>query len=277
MKLWVDADPLIYQAAYVAEYNIWSVGDQHFKYKKEAEEYKIRTGLLEVELGKTPVLEDISLAISAMKNSIRGVIDQCVNVYPGISEYTLVISGVSNYRNKISANYKVGRVKPTYYAELRNKILNWGAIVQEQLEADDLIAVLHTKEYKKDKASSVIATIDKDLYILPGLHYDWRRKEAKDVTPEYAQRWFFRQLLHGDRTDTIKGIHRVGKETAKAFIDSLAGKYAEEKLEAIVGLWKDKEPLTYAYRLQENWKLLDIGGYYSPYLKKLKEILAYVA
>lgn len=62
----------------------------------------------------------------------------------------------------------------------------------------------------------VIATRDKDMRMLPGLHLNWDIYELVEVRPDvfgvehggklYGNRWFWTQMLWGDAADNIPGL-----------------------------------------------------------------------
>lgn len=69
--------------------------------------------------------------------------------------------------------------------------------------------------------STIICSLDKDLKMVPGQHFEWSRtikgKEIPSkrifVTEVDGWRWFFKQLLMGDSTDNILGLFGVGKKS----------------------------------------------------------------
>ena len=69
------------------------------------------------------------------------------------------------------------------------------------------------------KNTTVICTIDKDLDMIAGEHYNWRKGERYVVDQPHADLFFMKQLLEGDRTDNIQGIPRYGPKKAQAVID----------------------------------------------------------
>ncbi len=66
---------------------------------------------------------------------------------------------------------------------------------------------------------TVIASNDKDLDITPGKHFHWavgkqQTKPVYTVTELEGMRWFFKQLLMGDKsTDNILGLFGVGPKS----------------------------------------------------------------
>jgi 5'-3' exonuclease len=90
-------------------------------------------------------------------------------------------------------------------------VAEWGAIVSAGCEADDLMGI---KQFSNPDKSTVICTIDKDLKMIPGYHYNFVKGEFNDVKLKEANRFFFRQVLTGDATDNIPGIPGVGDKTA---------------------------------------------------------------
>ena len=92
-------------------------------------------------------------------------------------------------------------------------------------EADDQLAIDQYDDYYKtwgaapedisySGLSTIICTIDKDLKMIPGLHYNWNTDEKLFVTEIEGLRWFYTQCLTGDMTDNIKGLHGVGAKSA---------------------------------------------------------------
>ena len=77
---------------------------------------------------------------------------------------------------------------------------HWGAISVPNLEADDLVGMWHRED-------TVCVGIDKDLLTVPGLHWNYKHKEYEEVTEEKALWYFYMQMLTGDTSDNIKGLH----------------------------------------------------------------------
>ena len=125
-------------------------------------------------------------------------------------EYKLFLSGKNNFRKEIYPEYKANRKqpKPKHLEACRRYLLeHWEASLVDGYEADDALGMNQTPE-------TVICSLDKDLKMIPGVHYDFVKKELSVVTPEAAMRTFYTQLLTGDSGDNIKGCPGIGKVKA---------------------------------------------------------------
>lgn len=125
--------------------------------------------------------------------------------------YQGYLTGHSNFRNEvaITAPYKGNRTapKPKHLGIIREYLISaWGFTVSDNQEADDDIAIEHTAQNNE----TIIASIDKDFFQLPGKHWNFVKKSMKEVTPEEALLNFYIQILTGDRVDNIQGIRGVG-------------------------------------------------------------------
>ena len=135
---------------------------------------------------------------------------------PFANKAELYISGNGNFRNDIAVTkpYKGNRVdapKPQYYNEIREYLINVkGAIPTDGIEPDDMQGI---RQYEL-KGKSCIVSIDKDMKMIKGWHYNFVKQEAFFVDGASADRWFFTQLLTGDPTDNIQGVPKIGPKTA---------------------------------------------------------------
>ena len=121
--------------------------------------------------------------------------------------YKIFLTGKGNFRFKIRDDYKANRskvAKPVHYQMIRDYLVErYSAQVVDGMEADDALALQQTDD-------TAIATIDKDLLMVAGRHYNYVNKEWKTVTPEDGIRFFYRQMLTGYRVDNITGIKGIG-------------------------------------------------------------------
>ena len=151
---------------------------------------------------------------------------------PDGGEYFCFLTGSGNYREAIAtiAPYKGNRKtdKPTHFYEIREYLVNkHGALVVDGAEADDAIGIMQTRLTEKG-IESCICSIDKDLDMIAGWHYNWKRDEKYFVRPMDAELFFYKQLLMGDSTDNIKGIPNVGDKKASKLITTIIEECAED-------------------------------------------------
>ena len=92
--------------------------------------------------------------------------------------------------------------------------------IWEAREADDGIAICAYHAASRGK-QIVIATADKDMRMLPGLHMSWVSQAIVADVPlhcydligdddkQYGYKWLLLQLLHGDTADNIPGLEKI--------------------------------------------------------------------
>jgi DNA polymerase-1 len=127
-----------------------------------------------------------------------------------------------------------GSRRPANWAGLR-RYLEAGRAGQVQIsttaEADDLFAYHAVQDY-----TIAIATQDKDMRMVPGLHVTWDRQRlfylptGRYSNPmhdekQYGQRWFWEQMLQGDTADNIPGLpllrgKKCGEVSARKFVST---------------------------------------------------------
>ena len=166
--------------------------------------------------------------------ALKSARSSCEQVMYAVNAESIVIylTGSGNFRSEIADDYKGNRKsseKPRHWLEIKEYMLeSMGAILIEGEEADDALG------YGAVQEGHGIATLDKDLDGVPGWHYNWRRKEIYMVSPEDADRFFYKQMLTGDSTDNIPGLYRrTGRKVSKKMyepfdeMDSPAEMYAQ--------------------------------------------------
>lgn len=162
-------------------------------------------------------LDYLEWALHLVDNQMQAIID----MFNGDGKLWLYLSGKNNFRFDIATikPYKGNRdpsKKPKYYDQLRDYMVQeWGAVMTDGIEADD---ALGTHQFSKKDKSTVICTIDKDLNMIPGFHFNFVKGEFYDVKMADANMFFLRQLLTGDSTDNIPGIRGVAEKTSRKLI-----------------------------------------------------------
>jgi len=137
--------------------------------------------------------------------------------------------------------------RPTYEKQVKEYLIKyWNTIFVEGQEADDALGIAQTEATKglgeSLPHSTIIVSVDKDLKMITGWHQD---VTAMDCDPEFvdpitANRNFYAQLIKGDRTDTIPGIHGMGDVKAAKVVAELDT--IEEMWSAVREVYTNKVP-----------------------------------
>ena len=131
------------------------------------------------------------------------------------SDYRMFLTdSKGNFRVKIYPEYKANRVqeRPKHYNALRDYLINFErAEIALGQEADDLLGIEQT-------SNTIIASIDKDLDMIPGKHYNFVKDLHYEVSNAEGKHKFWCQMLTGDNTDNIPGIRGIGPAKAKRIL-----------------------------------------------------------
>jgi len=144
------------------------------------------------------------------------------------------IKGIDNFRYAVSADYK-GNRKNNIEPEVKDRIdmlyeySKDFCVESDQAEADDYCGVAAQLAIDANE-TYVVCHIDKDLDMIPGWHYNFRKKEFYNVTPEEGHYHLMKQVLTGDATDNIQGIKGLGPKTAEKILSNVAYEYMFDKV-----------------------------------------------
>jgi len=172
------------------------------------------------------------------KNRLTEFLHKIVYIDLKADDYEAYITGKTNFRFGVAKTkpYKGNRAKmekPKHYEALREHLLTLGAVVSDNCEADDLVAIRATQ------FEFVIVGQDKDLMQIKGWHYNPVKEEFKQVSEEEANKSFWTQMLTGDVSDNIPGLAKVGPvKAAKTLKDCVS---YDDMAKAAWELYKDKE------------------------------------
>jgi len=130
------------------------------------------------------------------------------------------LTGKGNFRNEIAvtAPYKGTRIaeKPYHFQLLREYMEKaWGFEVVDGMEADDALGI---EAYRNEPDETIIVSIDKDLNMIRGHHYNFLKNEKYYVTEEEGIRNFYLQILTGDKVDNIIGLQGIGPVKSKKLL-----------------------------------------------------------
>jgi len=170
--------------------------------------------------------EPEEIAVLRIENMMRDILRESES-----DEYRCFLTGKGNYRYDIYPEYKANRKdkpKPVHLQACRDYLVEtWNAVISEGCEADDLIGIAATD--CEDSLGFVICSIDKDLKMIAGNHFNFVTKERVFVTPLDGLRSFYKQLILGDVSDNIPGYDGKARQKWPKFmqhhhdmIDSLA-------------------------------------------------------
>ena len=228
MHVHLDADLLVYRCGFAAEKQQWIVcdpaGDLEATYTTQREAKRTAEDLgpmYYVDKG-----ERIAEPVENALHNVRLMVDQ-IMLDLGVTEdeITLYLSGSTNYREGVATlkPYKGNRDeshKPVHGPAIREYMKKHYTVnVSEDEEADDVVGYSHYAMWLRDPDSTIIATVDKDIDMIPGLHYNFIKEESYNMTPEASDRFFWKQLLMGDSTDNIPGIPGCGPAKAEKLLD----------------------------------------------------------
>lgn len=171
-------------------------------------------------------------------HSVKLLLERCMS-RTAATERQIYLTGSGNYREKLAVTkpYKGNRDpsnKPTWYKEIKEYLINvHDAKVVDGMEADDAMGI---EQMSSPPESSVICSIDKDMNMIPGLHYNWRKDIEYTVRDEDALLFFYTQLLTGDRTDNIQGVPGIGAKRADKILRPCKSEF--EMFEAVYAAYR---------------------------------------
>lgn len=251
MKLLIDGDLLLYTCGFAIEGNHYVSSDDvmHHKYRdalRHCEENNLDPDWI-VNIGRS--IEPVHHGLHLMKKAIT----RCQDKYPEATTKLFVSAKDSkNYRREISTEtvYKGNRTagKPYHFDAMREYLINkYSAEEVDGIEVDDALGIA------QDKATNttVICSLDKDMLMIPGKHYNWRKDLERDISQLEGLKNFYTQLLTGDRTDNIKGLEGIGPKKAAKLLAKATTE--EEAFEVVYSMYEQYGDLS---RLLERGKLL---------------------
>lgn len=154
---------------------------------------------------------------------IEEILEGVTGWFTSETPYEVFITGKGNFRYDVAvtAPYKGNRTnleKPEWLSSVRDGLRDrWGAITSVDEEADDLLAIRATE---LGPEGFVLASTDKDMLQIPGEHYNITKKEKTTVSPWEGLKFFYSQIITGDRADNIIGIMGIGpKKVEKILAD----------------------------------------------------------
>lgn len=159
--------------------------------------------------------EDLNIALWQTDQMIERIV-----LETNASDYKCFITGSENFRYTINPEYKANRKdarRPKWLQEIREHVvLRHNASISNGREADDDLGIAQCAA-KPD--TTVIASIDKDLLMIPGQHYNFVKGIHKTVSEFEGKQWLYYQLVMGDRADNIFGYDGKCRDKVPKFLE----------------------------------------------------------
>lgn len=229
MKALIDGDIIQYRCGFASDKVEYECPDGvKWKYKKEAVEHCKNKGLHTSDIERHESYEPVEHCLHSVKKTIEGIMHSV-----DATEKTIFMTGKANFRDELYDKYKANRDrtrKPHWFNEIGEYLVQvHHADVVTGVEADDAMGWAQWKEIMNhtslDDTETVICTLDKDLNMIPGWHYNWVVDDGKGMmycTDENdALMYFIMQWLTGDPADNIPGLPKVGVKTAQKIMGPL--------------------------------------------------------
>lgn len=222
-KLLVDGDVLIYRAGFAVEKTEYMVelkdATTRSLFMKCVDAADAKKNMLPGSVTwsrKEVEPEDKALLLADL--IIRDIQDR----YPEHKLEIWLSPSVGNFREQIAtrAKYKGNRdgaQRPTHFKAIRQHLIDkWAAQTTAGQEADDALGIEMTAN-----PGSVCVSIDKDLLQIPGIHYDWTKKEEITISKKQGALNFWSQVLSGDATDNVPGLKGIGPAKAAKLLEKV--------------------------------------------------------
>ena len=228
-KVYVDGDILLYEIAFATQRNIYYIYVDDLLAWVGSDKREINRIFKGIDYSyeRFVYVQPLLTAIHTYETKLKAYAKKF-----GTNRIDVVLTGPTNFRNEIAISkpYKGTRVqeKPYNYADLKAVMIEEGAIVTENEEADDYLSYMTCNKY-----DVVAVTTDKDAYNTPSYIYNPKKEELTYVSEEDANKNFWTQVLTGDSVDNIPGLPGCGKVGAE---ETLEGCTTYQELERAVSL-----------------------------------------
>jgi hypothetical protein len=171
---------------------------------------------------KKPYQEDEQAALARLE-----VMVQTTFKATSPKDFECYLGGKTNWRTAIYPEYKANRkdtARPIHLDACRNYLIErYEAQVVEGKEADDALGISQTAY----GVESIISTNDKDMRTIPGRHHNPVTGETFFVSPFDALRYFYTQVVLGDKADNIPGYDGALRSVMPKFIERLCAPLQE--------------------------------------------------
>lgn len=238
----IDGDEIVYKAGYASQTVLY-----HIKNSNGEILTSHKTKELAIEALGDSTEKDLSLEREIIpkgekvaRMALYGVMNTILaDIQP--TDYRIYLTGENNFRFDIATllPYKGHRddtERPVYYEFIKHILKNqYHAITVDGIEADDAMSITQWHHERNQTGwTTIIASQDKDLKMVPGEHYNPSKREKFNMSKIDARFSFYCQLLSGDSTDNIPGIYRIGEATARKILSSKKDKSNDDLYSAVL-------------------------------------------
>lgn len=172
------------------------------------------SGETKFDFGDTEIrTADASDVADIFHNIVTSILSRCES-----NRFILCWSGDRNFRYDLIASYKANRAtvrRPVVDKDIFKYLKSRYPSAQvHNMEADDVMGVLSGE-------GTIIASDDKDLLTIPGLHFKPRKPERGiiEMSTEESDKLWLKQTLMGDAADGYKGIPGVGQKKSEKILE----------------------------------------------------------
>lgn len=189
-------------------------------------------------------VEPLEVAVQRMEDMMERIV-----IETEAASQRSFLTGQDNFRKEFNPEYKANRkdkTPPRWLQDLReHAVLVYNASVSDGQEADDEMGIAQSEA---EAGTTVIASIDKDLLMIPGRHYNFVTMQHKEQSPLEAIQHFYYQLLMGDKADNIFGFDGLARQTIPqklqhVFDELFSYEKEQDMFEFVRGLYNDDERL----------------------------------
>ena len=259
MKALIDGDVVTYQCGFASDQVIYECPDgTEFQYKKEAIEYCNLNGQTIEAIEKHIEPEPVEHCLHSVKIFLNKILEEV-----DADSHEILLTGPVQARKLVYPEYKANRDpthKPFWYDKIHEYLVTtWNADLIAGSEADDAMAWKQwadpgTRAGDQFGAETCICTIDKDLNMVPGFHYNWKANAGAGdlywVEETSANMCFFEQWLTGDSADNIPGLKGWGPVKAQKYLKGLPSYDPKMLARAVWAAWQ-KAPSPAEYNKAE--------------------------
>ena len=209
MKALIDMDLIVYRVGAACDNWYYEYAGQDFDSSKELKAHLKRTCDSKEQAEEAYTQAERKRNPEPWDDCRDSVVSFTEDLIEPFDDYQGYLSGKGNFRHRVATilPYKGNRKdsqRPYHYDAIRQLLVDvYGAKLSENMEADDMLGLNQTE-------GTCIVTVDKDLDMIPGQHYNWEKDKKYFVDELDGLKFFYKQMLTGDSTDNILGLYGVG-------------------------------------------------------------------